>query len=109
MIRNLSASNASRRRTSISNGAAAVPRCMYRSCGEMEWALSSICNLLENSSVAQSLDVRARLTGSLRIPVEKNSTDCGELQGASAATSVYAAELSLDGNNEGLVLYATGV
>jgi hypothetical protein len=70
MIKWSPALEANCRRRSISIGAEAVPRRVYKSLGVARGPVSSMRNLLDKSSVAQSLD-GDRLTGSLRTPAGK--------------------------------------
>src|SRR5882724_4134358 len=71
MIKRSSALKANCRWTSISIGTEAVPRRLYKTfvqvIGRGRWGVPSMRNLLDKSSVAQSLD-GSRLTGSLRTP-----------------------------------------
>ncbi len=74
MIKRSSALKADCRWTSISIGTEAVPRRLYKTfvqvIGRGRWGVPSMRNLLDKSSVAQSLD-GDRLTGSLRTPAAK--------------------------------------
>jgi hypothetical protein len=70
MIKWSPALKANCRRRSISIGAEAVPRRVYKSLGVASGPVPSMRNLLDKSSVAQSLD-GDRLTGSLRTPAGK--------------------------------------
>src|SRR6266403_1074935 len=70
MIKWSPALKANCRRRSISIGAEAVPRRVYKSLGVAGGPVPSMRNLLDKSSVAQSLD-GDRLTGSLRTPAGK--------------------------------------
>src|SRR3979409_758099 len=70
MIKWSPALKANCRRRSISIGAEAVPRRVYESLGVTSGPVPSMRNLLDKSSVAQSLDGDG-LTGSLRTPAGK--------------------------------------
>jgi len=88
MIKWSPALKANCRRRSIGIGAEAVPRRVYKSLGVASGPVPSMRNLLDKSSVAQSLD-GDRLTGSLRYPRRKASTGYERSQAPSAPSQPF--------------------